>query len=293
MPLPYYNQRSQIQNRQKDKWYHNVGEFVLDPRNIGTAVGSIWGSPGAAVGSALGGMLPGVDFGPEDDARQSSLGGGVGEAVGGVTRDAARGYGAAELGQMGVDKLQGAFADPLTAQATAQGAGVVPGPTEFGLSSNIGGADPLMAQGAVGGEASFMTTPDFGGAGVGGGGMGADALAMNNPNLLGFSGLESGGIDAAAATENLSQSAANAANPDWLREMMEKQGKMSTLEKAFLISQIMGTAANIQGGLSQQRQYQQSRGPGNPFDLAMADAFGQDRNRSGVSSYQDYIKRVG
>ena len=140
MPLPYYNQRRPIQNTQKDKWYHNVGEFVLDPRNIGTAVGGFFGgSPGAAAGSALGGMIPGVDFGPEDDARQSSLEGGFGEVVGGVTRDAARGYGAAELGQMGVDKLQGAFADPLL----AQGAGVgVPGPTEFGLSSNIGGADP-------------------------------------------------------------------------------------------------------------------------------------------------------
>ena len=286
MPLPYYNQRRPIQNTQKDKWYHNVGEFVLDPRNIGTAVGGFFGgSPGAAAGSALGGMIPGVDFGPEDDARQSSLEGGFGEVVGGVTRDAARGYGAAELGQMGVDKLQGAFADPL-----AQGAGAgVPGPLPFELSSNIGGADPLMAQvaaqGAVGGEAGFMTTPDFGGAGVGSPGPTPFEMSSNVGGA--------GGINAAAATENLSQSAANAANPDWLREMMEKQGKMSTLEKAFLISQIMGTAANIQGGLSQQRQYQQSRGPGNPFDLAMADAFGQDRNRSGVSSYQDYIKRVG
>jgi hypothetical protein len=97
------------------------------------------------------------------------------------------------------------------------------------------------------------------------------------------------GIDASAATQNLSQFSQNAEVPSWLANA----NKMSTLEKAYMLATIGSTVANVAGGLAQQRRSQQSRGPGNPFDLAMTDAFGQDRQREGVSSYQDYLRRVG
>ena len=102
----------------------------------------------------------------------------------------------------------------------------------------------------------------------------------------------SGGIDAPAATQNLSQFSQNAPSPEYL-EMLGKAGQMSTLERAYMLTHIMGTAANVQGAIAERREYEQSTGEGNVFDLAMTDAFGQDRRRSGVTSYQDYLRRVG
>ena len=76
-------------------------------------------------------------------------------------------------------------------------------------------------------------------------------------------------------------------------DLMEQQGEMSTLEKAYMLTQGISTLANLQGNLDERRRYQQARGPGNMFDVAMTDAFGQDRDRERVSSYDDYIRRVG
>jgi len=70
--------------------------------------------------------------------------------------------------------------------------------------------------------------------------------------------------------------------------------KLSTLEKAFMLNNIVSTGFNIAGAIDERNQFRRQRAGGNPFDLAMAGAFRNDNDReSGVSSYQDYIKRIG
>jgi hypothetical protein len=313
---PFYSTKSRYPGR-KDKWYHNVGEFILDPRNIGTAVGAYFGSgPGAAAGSAIGGMIPGVDFGPEDDARPSTLAAeGFGGKVSGVGMDAARGYGTYKLGELGVDKLQGAFADPLADAATV-GAEQLPG-VLGGEAATVGagGYDPMaaMAQAqqvypnklAASGFSPSPGTipraampPDFGRVGPVGGGYGGYApqgMAGGEPVFQIREGVQSLPT-AQTFTDTLGQGAVEAPMSEFQRrqlDLLEKQGNMSTLEKAYMLTQGLGTLANLQGNVAQQRRYDQSRGPGNMFDVAMTDAFGQDRDRERVSSYDDYLRRVG
>lgn len=315
---PYYNTKPNF-GQQKDKWYHNVGEFFLDPRNIGTAVGGYFGGPlGATAGSAIGGMIPGVDLGPEDDARRSSLEAeGFGGKVSGVGLDAARGYGGYKLGELGVDKLQGAFADPLADAATVGGEqlpGVLGGEA---ATVGAGGYDPMaaMAQAqqvypnelAASGFSPSPGTipraampPDFGRVGPVGRGYAPQGMAGGEPV---FQIREGQGMrppptaqTAQTLTETLGQGAAEAPMDEYQRRMfdlMEQQGEMSTLEKAYMLTQGISTLANLQGNLDERRRYQQARGPGNMFDVAMTDAFGQDRDRERVSSYDDYIRRVG
>jgi hypothetical protein len=261
---PYYSTKTDFGGRgqKKDKWYHNVGEFVLDPRNIGTAVGGYFGgAPGAAVGGGVGGMVPGVNLGPEDDARRSSLEGDFGEVVGGVTMDAARGYGGYKLGEYAGDQLQGAFADPL-----AEGVGI--------------GADDVAMQGVddVAMQDVFFSEGHASG-GYPSGGQAAQAVPPT----------------AQAVTNSLSQSAAEGGMSEWQRRqlnLLEQQGKMSTLEKAYMASQMGSTVANIYGAAQERQRYREATGPGNMFDEAMTSAFNQGAG-PGVTSYQDYLKRVG
>ena len=237
----FYGQPVDIRNRQKDSFIHNLGETVLDPKNIGTVLGTIGGGMvgqptlGGTIGGTLGGMVPGPDFGPEDDQFRSSLD----DGLGGVVRDAATSYAASELGQMGVDKVKGMFADPLAAE----------------------GAPAVMSGG--------------GGAGYGEGFI--DQHMMEAP------------VGAPAFSATQSQTALNASTPAAM-----DPNKLSTLEKAFMLNNIVSTGFNIAGAIDERNQFRRQRASGNPFDLAMTDAFRNDRNRpSGVTSYQDYINRIG
>jgi len=260
---------------------------------VGAVAGAAVGQPGlgAAAGRAVGGMAPGFNFGPEDDARQSSLKGGFGSAVGNVATDAAVGYGQYKLGEMGVDKLQGAFADPLA----AEGASLVADPwagdasrspvmgqfgQQVGNPLESGFTGPLPPTSAFSAGAPQAPVDPFTQRGI-------DQLFPGEIDL-GTSGFQSG-IDARAATDNLSQFSQNAEVPSWMADA----GKMSTLEKAYMLASIGSTAANLYGGHQANQQRQKSRGEGNMFDLAMTDAFGQDRKREGVRSYDDYLRRVG
>lgn len=296
---PYYNTKPDFGGR-KDKWYHNVGEFFLDPRNIGTAVGGYFGgAPGAAAGGSVGGMIPGVNLGPEDDARQSSLEGDFGEVVGGVAMDAARGYGGYKLGEFAGEQLQGAFANPAVGGGVGEvaispttGAAL---PNQVGYFAGDAGSDVLgqemtqQIQNVGGVQESFSpfipTDPVTGAAGQMQGLPEQAALPFGRSSTspTGYAG-----IDATTATQNLGQAAANAP----VAPQLSDPG-MSVLEKAYLISQIGATAANFWGNKQEQDRYNQSMGPGNMFDAAMTSAFSETRRSPGVTSYQDYLKRIG
>ena len=230
-------------------------------------------------------MIPGVNLGPEDDARQSSLKGGFGSAVGNVATDAAVGYGQYKLGEVGVDKLQGAFADPLA----AEGASLVADPWAGDASRSAVGqvGQPIRNPLETGFTGPLPPTSAFS---AGAPQAPVDPFTQRGIDQLfpGGTGFESG-IDASAATQNLSQFSQNAEVPSWMAD----PGKMSTLEKAYMLASIGSTAANLYGGYQANQQRQKSRGKGNMFDLAMTDAFAQDRNREGVRSYDDYLRRVG
>ena len=239
----FYGQPVDIRNRQKDSFIHNLGETVLDPKNIGTVLGTIGGGMvgqptlGGTIGGTLGGMVPGPDFGPEDDQFRSSLD----DGLGGVVRDAATSYAASELGQMGADKVKGMFADPLAAE----------------------GASAVASGG--------------GGAGYAGEGVFGTDHMMEAP------------VGAPAFSATQSQAALNGSTPSGM-----DPNKLSTLEKAFMLNNIVSTGFNIAGAIDERNQFRRQRASGNPFDLAMTDAFRNDRNRpSGVTSYQDYINRIG
>ena len=241
----FYGQTVDIRNRQKDNFIHNLGETVLDPKNIGTVLGTIGGGMvgqptlGGTIGGTLGGMVPGPDFGPEDDQFRSSLD----DGLGGVVRDAATSYAASELGQMGADKVKGMFADPLAAEAVSTGGSQIANMT-----------DPFETTGYAD---QFMN-------------VGSDVL------------------DPQAMASSLGQGAANAPT------LPGDPNKLSTLEKAFMLNNIVSTGFNKAGAIDERNQFRRQRASGNPFDLAMTDAFRNDRNRpSGVTSYQDYINRIG
>ena len=116
MPSSYYDQPSRVQNRQKDRWYHNLGEMALDPATWGTAIGAHIGGPvGAGAGNALGNMLPRKDLGPEEDNFKSNLEGGPEEVAG----DFVKGMGKQQMGEFIGDEVGGMFADPTAAEGAS------------------------------------------------------------------------------------------------------------------------------------------------------------------------------
>ena len=237
MPSSYYNQPVR-KTEQKDRWYHNLGEMVLDPATWGTAIGAhIGGAPGAGAGKALGNMIPGVDLGPEDDNFRSNLEGGLEE----VTGDFVRGAGQQQMGEFIGDEVGGMFADPTA----AEGASAVAEPE-------------WLTQARLGGEDSIYGMPG------------------------------GGGIDPKAFGASASQEAANAPTTAAM-----DPNKLSTLEKAYMLNSIVQTGFNMVGDMQDRRRYDESRGPGNPFDRAMTDAFSQNQRSQGVETYQNYLKRVG
>tara|TARA_R110000824_G_scaffold125862_2_gene285154 strand:- start:1660 stop:2295 length:636 start_codon:yes stop_codon:yes gene_type:complete len=97
-----------------------------------------------------------------------------------------------------------------------------------------------------------------------------------------------GGIDPKAFGASASQEAANAPTTAAM-----DPNKLSTLEKAYMLNSIVQTGFNMVGDMQDRRRYDESRGPGNPFDRAMTDAFSQNQRSQGVETYQNYLKRVG
>jgi len=88
----------------KDKWWQNALEFALDPKNLLTAAGAATGNPMVAgAGRTIGGMMDAPDFGPEKDARRSSLRSPEGEGFGAgnvmnMAGDFGSGYGMQQIG---------------------------------------------------------------------------------------------------------------------------------------------------------------------------------------------------
>jgi hypothetical protein len=135
----------------------DVGEFILDPKNIGTAAGFVYGGPpGAAAGRALGGSFRGIDLDRDGDIygqepRDSILADGITrEDFARLGKDALEGYTMGKVGQQvpGIRGLEGAFAGGGTAAAeTTAGLGQL-GTT--GIPPAAGATMPPAAGGAMG-----------------------------------------------------------------------------------------------------------------------------------------------
>ena len=135
----------------------DVGEFILDPKNIGTAAGFAIGGPqGAAAGRALGGSFRALDIDGDGDIygqepRDSILADGITrEDFARLGKDALTGYTAGKVGQQipGIRGLEGAFAGGGTAATETAGLGQL-GTT--GIPPAGGATMPPAAGGAAGG----------------------------------------------------------------------------------------------------------------------------------------------
>ena len=163
----------------------DVGEFILDPKNIGTAAGFAIGGPqGAAAGRALGGSFRGIDLDRDGDIygqepRDSILADGITrEDFARLGKDAITGYTAGKIGQQipGVRNLEGAFAGGGT--AAAETAGLHSGTMASSGNMNLGAADILEAP---------PTVDHFGGA-MNVGGPGGTPMNVGGPPTTGIGG---------------------------------------------------------------------------------------------------------
>jgi len=253
----------------------DVAEFLIDPKNIGTAAGFAIGGPmGAAAGRGIGGMFPGIDIDSDDDIygqekRDSVLADGITkEDFARLGKDAITGYTVGKIGQQvpGIRNLEGAFAGGGAAATETATTAAVNMP-EVGSEAvqqvlpEVGSEAVQQVLPEVGGGATNLNLTNFsdGGPGIG---LGTADQTAGLPNVF-QQGMEDRmqipDLTAKYATPGVppvsAASAGDSANESLLEFIKSQQNQGDSLTDAYMKVQLASSGAQALGSLFDDRPH--------------------------------------